>query len=728
MIFRKKMAKRCLAVLMAAVIGLNLVSCGKSKMGESYEGTLAAGESKIGSERVSLSFGDYPLSKDAQYKIAPVGNPPALEGAEIDAYSFEVDTEEEVLSVMALTLPYDDKALKGQSAEGNIAAAYYNEATSQWEPVAFEINEDQKTVTIYTDHLSVYGCFEVTDPNTKAAYAAYAIPIFATSKLMSSDANAIITTAANNGGTPGQDAIDAGLTVLDGVLSLSSAGVETTSHIAGLLGSGGGAAANSLLDDIGERLGTLGLLCSVAQVSSGMYSIYNGNTDAIFPCYANALKGSIGYTAGKMGAKLFSLAFLGVLAIEYSINSFATEALSGRKDIYQKAYALYYESPGAKRNAREWANILLKAREGAASTDKYKLRVEGLVDRYANEFWKDESVVAEYQSLAQGQGFTGGGGLNERIKEEISRDYKITLYKGILQEAFKLIAQKDAMNAEKAVLNELNAIKKELNKMCTLEFFDSTVNDKKPDSKYAGGKAALVLPDTVQDKDSWSVELGKGGEGRIQFTLLGYLMAGAPKEIELYEKGAEESDEPEKSIMFELKDINTKIDVGVEQIPLSELVGKYKGTLTIADVFVSDEILQRAKTDPLRFNNDTLGFEGDCDAELLAGLKEAVGHTSDLTIAIEAVDEAAGECRIIMRTIDEDGEGTDIPYLAIYKNGKFTTGEQGYVMEGFVTHLMLAAQKSPDNKISLNGTSSMSPQGNENDVKIELGIKAAKVE
>ena len=396
---RQTMLKRWLCGMLILVMLLpQLTGCSKSSAPEAPQpgqksGTLTRENTRVGSEQLALDLGEYPLQKDAKCEIAPVEAPSSLEGVKIRAYSFEIDTGEELFSVMRLTMPYDDAALDGQNAEGRVCAAYYNEAADEWEPVPFSIDEQAKTITIYTDHLSIYGCFEVTNENTRMAYAAYAIPALAKIGVSSSQANAVVTGSVQNGGNPGAGAVEAGLAVLDLSLSVGGAGVEAAGHIAGALGSDG-AASSSLLGSVGERLGDLGLLCSIAQVASGMYDIYNGDKDAVFPCYANALKTSIGYVAGKMGAGLFSLASLGTLAIDLTLNEFAETAWEGRKDIYERAYALYYESSEVKRDARTWARMFIDAKEGAATAEKYRLRVEGLVQRYAEQFWQDETEVA----------------------------------------------------------------------------------------------------------------------------------------------------------------------------------------------------------------------------------------------------------------------------------------------------------------------------------------------
>ncbi|NTV91209.1 MAG: hypothetical protein HGA22_12755, partial [Clostridiales bacterium] len=440
------------------------------------------------------------------------------------------------------------------------------------EPVPFEINKEAQTVTVYTDNLSVYGCFEVTDEYTRNAYAAYAVPAFATSQLKALDANAVITASVQNGGNPGKEAVEAGLSILDTTLAVGSAGVDTAAHIAGALGTGGGAAGASLLSGVSERLGDLGLLCSIAQVSNGMYNIYNGDKDAIFPCYANALKTGIGYVAGKMGASLFSLASIGTMAIDLSLNKFAESAWSGREDIYEKAYSLYYESPGAARSARSWARLFLDAKEGAASSDKYKARIEGLVQRYAEQFWQDETEVAAFQDEAQKLGFTGGGGLNKKMKQDISNRYRDELFRTVIQDAFKLIAEKEARVAERALLKQLNAIRAELNQTCSIKLTDISISEKIPVSDYSGATAIVTVSDKIKDAGDWSATLDSEGNGKISFTVLGYIMAGAPLELKLFKAASPQTGAPDMTIAFDPQKPVTLIELSSEERTEEETV------------------------------------------------------------------------------------------------------------------------------------------------------------
>ena len=494
------MKKRILCFLLALLLAL---SAGCSKLpaigGGGTSGTIGGGETRVEDGKLSLEIGENGLNGEAACTIAPVKNPPPLEGVEINAYEFDIDTDEEILDVMQLTIPYDAKAVQDG---GSVCAAYYNEETAAWEPVSFTVNEDEGTVTIFTDHLSLYGCFEVKDENTKNAYAAYAIPSLALSSLYNTsvDPNVLVEQAVNNDGMPTDDAVAVGMDVLGNTLSLGGAATETAEFLITTLGGDSG-----ILKPLTDRIGQLGYAVGVAQVAYGMYNIYQGDADAIFPCYANALKTGTSYVGSKLGGNLFGLAFVGVMCIDYSLNKFATEALSGRKDIYNKAYHLYYESAGVKRTAKDWASILLKAQSGAASAAKYQLRIEGLVNRYADQFWQDELVIAAYQSEAMGHGFTGGGGLNEKIQQEISNSFKVELYRGVLQEAFKILAQKQALAAEKTLLQELNAIKQELNKKYTLSLYDGSLTAEKPVSEAAGCIAYVTVSDNTLDAENWSV-------------------------------------------------------------------------------------------------------------------------------------------------------------------------------------------------------------------------------
>lgn len=689
--------KKLIVLLLCLSFMVQLAGCAwpsGGANGKGVTGTLSPENSRVGSASLALDMGTHPLDEEARCTIKSAAAPVAMEGVDIQAYEFSIDTDEELLSVMELTLPYDEKELDGLSPEGNVGAAYYNEETAEWEPVSFKLN-DNGTLTIYTEHLSTYGCFVTKDDFTRDAYVSYVIPEFAYTSNYSIDADSIITDTVNNGGNPSDSAVKTGLEVLDLALSLGSAGVDTVSYeLNALTGVTKGVSGNSLMNGISDRLGTLGVAVSVAQVAMGMYDIYNGNTKAIFPCYRDSLKGSVAYVGGKAGSKLFSLAFLGVLAIDYSINKFGETAWAGRTDIYRKAYALYYEEEGGKPTAREWAKLFLNARETAKSPERYQLRIEGLVNRYVNKFWANDTVVAYYQSeVSKGSGFTGGGGLSESMKAEISREYANELYRGVLQDAFKLIADRDVRIANQNVLKELNAIKRELNKACTIELYDGTLSDDKKKSDMADATVFVTLPDAVADADSWSTALNSEGSGQIQFTLLAYLMAGMPSELCLYAKGTSKNDEPTARIPFTVENFTQRVDIGVEALPLSEILGSYEGDLTINTLVLSEAGYQQYLN--TLDADDKRPSKAECDEMITAILAENPLSVQSLSISSDAPE--SGECVIQVNVINSKGDSYPATSKARYENDfLITDGEKG---EG-----RIAVTKEADGTIRIAGS------------------------
>lgn len=505
--------QRALCMLLIAAFLLPLFTgCSSLTKGRGEKGTLSPDTTRVGSDRLSLDMGEFPLDEEAKCGIKPV-DAPKMEDVNINAYEFNIETDEELLSVMGLTIPYDEKELGGLDPEGNVGAAYFNEETQAWEPVSFTVN-DNGTVTIYTEHLSTYGCFVTKNDNTRRAYVSYVMPESAYINAYKTDADNVIAETVKNSGNPSESALELGIEALDLTLEIAGAGVDAASYVqnAGVSPSilhqiAQNPANSPMLGKLGDKLGSFGVAVAAAQVAMGMYEISNGNTDKIIPCYREALKGSMSYIGGKAASKLFGIAFLGVLVIDYSINKFGEEAWKARTDIYRKAYNHYYENRvegkrKGERTARDWARVFLDARKTARSAEAYNIRIQGLVDRYVNEAWKDPEKVFEYVSddMKQSGVAMGGGGYTETVRKRISDEYAKELYCGVLQEAFKLIADRDVRVAQANVRKELNVVKAEMNKICTLELYDSTVTDSKTKSDMAGATVSVTLPDNITDK------------------------------------------------------------------------------------------------------------------------------------------------------------------------------------------------------------------------------------
>lgn len=222
--------QRALCMLLIAAFLLPLFTgCSSLTKGRGEKGTLSPDTTRVGSDRLSLDMGEFPLDEEAKCGIKPV-DAPKMEDVNINAYEFNIETDEELLSVMGLTIPYDEKELGGLDPEGNVGVAYFNEETQAWEPVSFTVN-DNGTVTIYTEHLSTYGCFVTKNDNTRRAYVSYVMPESAYINAYKTDADNVIAETVKNSGNPSESALELGIEALDLTLEIAGAGVDAASYV-----------------------------------------------------------------------------------------------------------------------------------------------------------------------------------------------------------------------------------------------------------------------------------------------------------------------------------------------------------------------------------------------------------------------------------------------------------------------------------------------------------------
>ncbi|MGI6778475.1 MAG: hypothetical protein ACOX7R_10825, partial [Acetivibrionales bacterium] len=130
------------------------------------------------------------------------------------------------------------------------------------------------------------------------------------------------------------------------------------------------------------------------------------------------------------------------------------------------------------------------------------------------------------------QGSQGGGGLNQGMMDKISNRQKEELLNGYLKAVFAQIGRKLAYEQEEVLRHELMAVAKELNKIVTIQLYDSDYDnaDPKPkESVWAGHIARIVpLPDEILDKERWQQEISKDGKASLPFRILAHIMAGCP--------------------------------------------------------------------------------------------------------------------------------------------------------------------------------------------------------
>lgn len=477
------------------------------------------------------------ISQPMHLQVQPVKLPPPWEDAAINAYDFSIVDSSEDCGVIEIRIPYPkgDKA----SEEHVIGAGYFNEKTKQWEPIAFWLDEKNEQVVITTDHLSIYSSFKVIGERTRYARAT---PIFAGTVMPENfEYTDVLLEAINNGLNPGQKALDLGLEMNSLWLSSSDAVLSLQAL----------AYNSEFLADLSNAFANVGSGLALVQLAAD----YNrGEPVALV---GNALKNIGNFTISKLGNSVMSAAMVGVFAIDYSLNKLIKTTLEDRKNIWLNAYKMYYRE-NYHRSAPDWYKIMKRLEKKSANPEEFKKAVDKELDNYTNLFWNaSEDVIAFYQSEAQASGFTGGGGLNEKLKSDISKEFKIDLMTGRLQVVFYRLQQEHMLRQRQEYGRAIENLAKQLNRVVTLTITEEFKGDK---AKYAGYYVRFApLSDEVDPKE-WTGRLDKDGNMRATFTILGHMEAGAPNKILLFpDKETLENNEAALTIDFTMEVPETEI-------------------------------------------------------------------------------------------------------------------------------------------------------------------------
>ncbi len=105
--------------------------------------------------------------------------------------------------------------------------------------------------------------------------------------------------------------------------------------------------ASSFASGLGNAFNNIGLAAAMVQAA---YDFSAGKDTELF---VNLTKNLSNYAIGRWGSNALQLSFVGVYAIDYSINKFATAAWDGRKEIWYEAYKTYYEKEN-QRTSKQW--------------------------------------------------------------------------------------------------------------------------------------------------------------------------------------------------------------------------------------------------------------------------------------------------------------------------------------------------------------------------------------
>ena len=235
-----------------------------------------------------------------------------------------------------------------------------------------------------------------------------------------------------------------------------------------------------------------------------------------------------------LGSSALSVAMVSVAIIDYSLNKFAEEAWNGREEMYKRAYEMYYmRGEDGYRSYKAWFELIYPKFSEGMSESEVKDWVKSEVEAYCNKFWEDEGAIAYYFEQANNRAWTGGGGLNESIKKNLSAMRYSIVMNDILRPVFNCISMKMQEAQYDAMTAQMKAYAKYMNSVVTLTIKDSNVSG--DENSTVGGYTVRFknLPAQLTDKKDWGCTLDEKGNGQIQFRMFAMVNAGVKPVIEV---------------------------------------------------------------------------------------------------------------------------------------------------------------------------------------------------
>lgn len=660
---------------------------------------------------ISIEFSPYDINGETNItvqKIQPLNlfsEDIIEEEVKVDTYDIKASEIEEFTDLIEINIPYDESFIESGSPEKNVGAMYYDEELKEWTPAPFVIDQEAKLVRITVRHLSIYSVYTIKNENSRTAKI-ISVNSFPMLPPGASDVfQEVVEEAMSNQMKPGQKAMELGLGITGDWLGISGSSLTTITQTM---------YASEFAQGLGDAFTNVGLAAAFVQAA---YDFSSGNDKALF---SNLTKNLSYYSVSKWGTNALQLSFVGVYAIDYSLNKFATAAWDGRKEIWYEAYKAYYMKEN-KRSYKEWySKLYWMWQDSKGSKDPNILRdqINEALDVYTRAFWNlPEEDQAFWQSEVQKTGFSGGGGLNEELKKEISAAAKSELVNTLQETVFNRLEQTIRADMTESYRKELIALKNYLNKVTNVLITENLKENEK--SEYEGYIVRFAPLNDNVNKANWTGKIKEDGTVKTVFTALGHIQSGAPDKLLLFEPGSNpDTDEPVKTIPFKVSFPETRINLK-EMIPtMDEIAGEWSQVYlkfvnieipepsanSDEECEITDEILRMLKSAKLKCKFEIQKID-DANADIIFGITSGVNEETGESLDMEPNPPARGS--------------------AIYKDGILSVTVS--VDEGSVMSIKLTMKKTAEGDIVFdnNGTLNID-NGDGNAGVLEFNLKGKK--
>jgi len=558
--------------------GIKLPSVQKS---DSF--TLQEGQTAVSTDSgVTVDFGPYNAMDGEKVSVKELSaDSDSIEGGTRTAYDISAGERIGFDGLLIITLPYDESETDASDEEGSVLAEYYNPETGEWELVDYTVNTADNTVTITTDHLSEYCTVTLRDAGSPYAL----LSKFSSKRLDDETALAILREfeASGKPGEVGDSLLCEFYKQLLYIPSLGDAEAETLHEVLGWLADVGELDAlgtdNKLFANVLEKSGYMLLGVSALSLGDTMIDAYKGNESAETVA-AEAYK--LSYNVGvavldykRITTGMVQLSMLGVIALDYSLNKFMVAADQTYKDALFNVVITYNEEIHPWTEAEWYARIMGLYKTRGDDPEKFNAALRGIMENYSSRYFRDnpeEQLVATNEAGLHTY-TTGLLPETDAAKEYCIQQYMARLGE-YLQPVLEDVMKKIRYDNRKAYSANATELRQALNAPLEFEIIEEIPDGEK--SKYAGCTVDICRPDALVD-ENWTAVLDRDGRAAIDATILGYMQAGIPTQLRLWNKGDDEfEDDPILTQTFKVTEKVTVIPLGNMGITPKWFEGSWK--------------------------------------------------------------------------------------------------------------------------------------------------------
>ena len=448
-----------------------------------------------------------------------------------------------------ITIPVEDTSKEYR-------AAYFNEESGEWDPVYYEYDKSAGTVTISTNHLSVYGFFEVYDQLTSRGLISpikepqITRPLGAvTRKLLE-----VVSSDDPEFEMQWQVRNDMGFWQSVGLDVLYSAANGTLEVIKGY---------KPFAEEVDLAVESMGYLATALNVVDVARADLRGDDVGVAAGTLKTILGHYGGVAAKfIGTPVFTVSMATVAAIGIALEKFGTAVQQRKIDLYREAYRIYYTPSESKpilgstissygdhwyRTSKDWFELFYTAFSKPEITqNRLDSYIEAEVRNYCDRFWEDGVAQAMCVHEAEARGLSSWFYPDENTRKTISDEFFAELMNGQLVSVIQSVRNHVRIDAFNMYSSYAKSLADLMNTKIGLRIRDKSCKEDEK-SKYADHTIRFTyIPRDLADPENLQGTIDEHGSVNIgYFTHYALVVNDMPTRLTLIDpKGKEIADYP----------------------------------------------------------------------------------------------------------------------------------------------------------------------------------------